>query len=129
MRNGRLQTYRTPNIEAISLSIQFTTPKGNPVVIRRPELIVSMVGYERSDRETGEMRQNTAITFENREVVFVSGSADVIEAALEEHARVARLNSEYCDRCPALANASEELKQYEAVVDAAEPPADTDNRL
>ncbi|WP_030529700.1 MULTISPECIES: hypothetical protein [Actinomycetes] len=98
-------------------------------MIRRPELIVSMVGYERSDRETGEMRQNTAITFENREVVFVSGSADVIEAALEEHARVARLNSEYCDRCPALANASEELKQYEAVVDAAEPPADTDNRL
>ena len=50
-------------------------------------------------------------------------------AVFEALARVARLNSEYCDRCPALANASEELKQYEAVVDAAEPPADTDNRL
>lgn len=65
------------------MSIRLTTAKGNPVVIRRPELIVSLAGYQRQDPETGELRDHTAITFENREVVFVDGHADVIEAAIE----------------------------------------------
>lgn len=65
------------------MSIRLTTAKGHPVVIRRPELIVSLAGFQRQDPETGEMRDRTAIAFENRDVVFVDGHADVIEAAIE----------------------------------------------
>jgi hypothetical protein len=75
------------------LSISFTSPKGQPVVIRRPDLIASLTGYQRHDRETGELRDHTAVIFESGQVVFVSGHAEVIGAAIADHQRNAWLDA------------------------------------
>lgn len=99
------------------MSIEFIDPKGNPVVIRRPELVVAIKGYTRTNQTTGEVVTHSVVMFENREVVFVAGEPRVVDAAFADHERQARINSEYCDQCPALVQASDELKQYEVVAD------------
>ena len=61
------------------------SPKGQPVIIRRTDLVVSLNGYQRPDRQTGEMRDHTAVTLEGGAVLFIDGHAEVIEAAIVAH--------------------------------------------
>lgn len=83
------------------MSIQFLTPKGNPVYLRRPELVVAVCGYHTTHE--GRPALATRIQIENGEPLFVRGDVDAIQAALDEWDREQALHSEYCHRCPALA--------------------------
>lgn len=65
------------------MSLQLQSPNGHAVFIRRPDLVISVHGYEKADKRTGEMRVNSVITFQNREIVFVAGCPEAINAALD----------------------------------------------
>jgi hypothetical protein len=68
--------------EARRLSIQFLTPKGNPVYLRRPDLVVAICGYHTTYE--GRPALATRIQFEQGDQLFVRGDVDAIQAALDE---------------------------------------------
>jgi hypothetical protein len=72
------------------MSVQFTAPNGQPVIIRHPDQVVALRGYAKTCPESGEVREGTIVMFENGELVWLKGRPEVIEAALAAECKIKR---------------------------------------
>lgn len=62
--------------------LDFVAQNGAPVSLI-PEDVQHLRGYERTDRETGEVSQFTTVVFKNRDAVFVRGTVEAVKAGIE----------------------------------------------